>query len=53
VATFAFKWNKPLPARLLPAPGRKAGEMTEFSGAIASAIIQALPGSARRQASLR
>lgn len=30
VATLAFKWNKPLAARLLPAPGRKAGERTEF-----------------------
>jgi uncharacterized protein (UPF0210 family) len=30
VATLAYKWQKPLAARLLPAPGRKAGEMTEF-----------------------
>jgi uncharacterized protein len=30
VATLAFKWNKPLAARLLPAPGRKPGERTEF-----------------------
>ena len=48
VATLAFKWNKPLAARLLPAPGKKAGEMTEFSGALANAIIQPLPGSSRR-----
>jgi uncharacterized protein (UPF0210 family) len=48
VATLAFKWNKPLAARLLPAPGKKAGEMTEFSGALANAIIQALPGTARK-----
>jgi uncharacterized protein (UPF0210 family) len=48
VATLAFKWNKPLAARLLPAPGKKAGEMTEFSGALANAIIQPLTGSARR-----
>ena len=48
VATLAFKWNKPLAARLLPAPGKKAGEMTEFSGALANAIIQPLPGSLRR-----
>src|SRR5436190_20173472 len=47
VATLAFKWNKPLAARLLPAPGKKAGEMTEFSGALANAVIQPLPGSAR------
>ncbi len=48
VATLAFKWNKPLAARLLPAPGKKAGEMTEFSGALANAIIQPLPGSPRK-----
>jgi uncharacterized protein len=30
VATLAFKWQKPLAARLLPAPGRKPGERTEF-----------------------
>ena len=47
MATLAFKWNKPLAARLLPAPGRKAGEMTEFSGALANAILQPLPGSPR------
>ena len=48
VATLAFKWNKPLAARLLPSPGKKAGEMTEFSGALANAIIQPLIGSPRR-----
>jgi uncharacterized protein (UPF0210 family) len=48
VATLAFKWNKPLAARLLPAPGKKAGEMTEFSGALANAIIQPLPGTPRK-----
>jgi uncharacterized protein (UPF0210 family) len=48
VATLAFKWNKPLAARLLPAPGRKVGEMTEFSGALSNAIIQPLTGSPRR-----
>jgi uncharacterized protein len=31
VATLASKWNKPLAARLLPVPGRKAGEQTEFN----------------------
>jgi hypothetical protein len=46
-ATLAFKWNKPLAARLLPAPGKRAGEMTEFSGALANAILQSLPGSPR------
>jgi hypothetical protein len=48
VATLAFKWNKPLAARLLPAPGKKVGEMTEFSGALGNAVIQPLIGSARR-----
>jgi uncharacterized protein (UPF0210 family) len=44
VATLAFKWNKPLAARLLPAPGKKAGDTTEFSGVLANAVIQPLPG---------
>jgi len=48
VAMLAFKWNKPLAVRLLPAPGKRAGEMTEFSGALANAIIQPLPGTLRR-----
>jgi uncharacterized protein (UPF0210 family) len=30
VATLAYKWHKPLAARLLPAPHRKAGELTDF-----------------------
>jgi uncharacterized protein (UPF0210 family) len=47
VATLAFKWNKPLAVRLLPAPGKKAGEMTEFSGSLANAVIHPLIGSAR------
>lgn len=45
VATLAFKWNKPLATRLLPAPGKKVGQMTEFSGALSNALIQPLPGS--------
>jgi uncharacterized protein (UPF0210 family) len=48
VATLAYKWKKPLAARLLPAPGKRVGEMTEFSGALSNAIIQPLPGSPRR-----
>jgi uncharacterized protein len=48
VATLAFKWNKPLAARLLPSPGKKVGETTEFSGALANAIIQPMPGSRRK-----
>jgi uncharacterized protein len=30
VAALAVKWNKPLTARLLPAPGKKSGDMSEF-----------------------
>jgi len=48
VATLAFKWNKPLAVRLLPAPGRKVGDTTDFSGALANATIQPMIGSARR-----
>lgn len=48
VATLAFKWNKPLATRLLPSPGRKVGEMTDFGGALKNAIIQPLSGSPRR-----
>ncbi|HEX3743150.1 MAG TPA: DUF711 family protein [Bryobacteraceae bacterium] len=33
VATLAYKWQKPLAARLLPAPGRKSGQRTEFDDA--------------------
>jgi hypothetical protein len=47
VAAPALKWNKPLAARLAPAPGKKAGEMTEFSCAPANVIIQPLIGSPR------
>jgi uncharacterized protein len=31
VASLAQKWNKPLAARLLPVPGKKPGDRTEFS----------------------
>ena len=48
VATLAFKWNKPLATRLLPAPGKKVGDMTEFSGIYENTIIQPLSGSLRR-----
>jgi hypothetical protein len=35
-------------APILPAPGKKVGEMTEFCGAVANAIIQPLIRSPRR-----
>jgi uncharacterized protein (UPF0210 family) len=31
VSWLAFKWNKPLGARLMPSPGKVAGEMTGFT----------------------
>jgi uncharacterized protein (UPF0210 family) len=46
VAWLARKWNKPLGARLLPAPGKQVGEATEFTGALlTNTTIQPLPGS--------
>jgi uncharacterized protein len=40
VATLAYKWQKPLAARLLPAPGRKSGERTQFDDArMSNALI--------------
>jgi uncharacterized protein (UPF0210 family) len=48
VAALAFKWDKPLAARLLPAAGRGVGERTAFSGgALGDARIQPLTGSPR------
>ena len=48
VAWLAYRWNKPLAARLLPAPGKHAGEKTEFTGAaLVNTAIQPLPGLAR------
>ena len=46
VASLAFKWHKPLAARLIPAPGKKAGDKTDFSFGIPgfpNVILQALP----------
>jgi uncharacterized protein len=31
MASLAFKWHKPLTARLIPAPGKKAGDRTDFN----------------------
>jgi uncharacterized protein (UPF0210 family) len=48
VAWLSFRWNKPLAARLLPAPGKRAGDQTEFSsGALNKTTIQPLPGTPR------
>jgi uncharacterized protein (UPF0210 family) len=35
VASLAVKWHKPLTARLIPAPGKKPGERTDFDFGIA------------------
>jgi len=41
VATLAYKWQKPLAARLLPVPGRKSGDRTEFDDArMANTVIR-------------
>lgn len=48
VAWLAWKWNKPLAARLMIAPGKRAGEQTEFSGGgIMNTTVQPLPGTKR------
>jgi uncharacterized protein (UPF0210 family) len=46
VASLAYKWNKPLAARLLPAPGKKPGEKTTFteSAFLKNTVVQPLPG---------
>jgi uncharacterized protein (UPF0210 family) len=45
VSWLAYRWNKPLGARLLPAPGKHVGDQTEFSGsALVKTTIQPLPG---------
>jgi uncharacterized protein (UPF0210 family) len=44
VASLAFKWKKPLTARLFPVPGKKAGDRTEFNSPyLVNATIQKLP----------
>jgi uncharacterized protein (UPF0210 family) len=45
VASLAYKWQKPLAARLLPAPGKKAGDRTEFEDSrMANTVVQRMPG---------
>ena len=49
VATLAFKWQKPLAARLVPIPGKKAGEQSDLHDSrMANTILQPLPGAAFR-----
>lgn len=44
VASLAFKWKKPLSARLQPVAGKKPGERTEFDDPfLTNAVVQTLP----------
>src|SRR5439155_20716321 len=44
VAWLAYRWNKPLAARLLSAPGKRIGEQTEFANpSLTNTTIQPLP----------
>jgi uncharacterized protein (UPF0210 family) len=44
VASLAVKWNKPLSARLLPIPGKKAGDRTTFDDPhLFNTTLQPLP----------
>jgi uncharacterized protein (UPF0210 family) len=48
VAWLAYRWNKPLAARLLPAPGKRVGDQTEFSNSnLVKTTIQPLTGAKR------
>jgi uncharacterized protein (UPF0210 family) len=44
VASLAFKWKKPLSARLLPVKGKKAGDRTEFNDPfLVNSVIRNVP----------
>jgi uncharacterized protein len=44
MATLAYKWKKPLSARLQPVAGKKAGERTDFNDPfLVNTLIQPLP----------
>lgn len=44
MASLAYKWKKPLSARLQPVAGKKAGEKTEFNDPhLVDAVLQKLP----------
>lgn len=43
-ASLAYKWNKPLSVRLLPVPGKRAGEETSFNDPhLVNTVLQPLP----------
>ena len=45
MASLAFKWHKPLAARLLPVAGKGPGETTDFDDPfLVNAVLQPLPG---------
>ncbi len=49
VSWLAYRWNKPLGVRVLPAPGKRAGDLTSFSSsALVKTTIQPLPGTKRQ-----
>jgi uncharacterized protein len=44
VASLAYKWHKPLSARLLPVTGKKPGDRTEFKDPfLVNSVIQVVP----------
>jgi uncharacterized protein (UPF0210 family) len=46
MASLAFKWHKPLAARLLPVAGKGPGDTTDFDDPfLVNAVLQPLPGS--------
>jgi uncharacterized protein (UPF0210 family) len=45
VASLAWKWSKPLAARLMPAPGKHPGDRTEFlDSRMSSTVVQKIAG---------
>jgi uncharacterized protein len=46
VATVAYKDKTPMSARLLPSPGHKPGEESDFTGYLINTTLQPLPGAA-------
>ncbi|MGE5205908.1 MAG: DUF711 family protein, partial [Chlamydiota bacterium] len=43
-ASLAYKWNKPLSVRLLPVPGKRAGQQTAFRDPhLVNTVLQPLP----------
>lgn len=47
VATVAYKDKTPMSARLLPSPGHKPGDKTDFTGYLINTTLQPLPGAGR------